>query len=159
MNNTMNDTLSVSAIKNGTVIDHIPHGQALRILHLLSLLKRQFKIMVGMNLPSKRLGTKDLIKIENYVLTKEEANDIVVFAPPATINVIENFNVTSKVSTHLPSTMKAIFICANPSCITRTERIDSLFYICEEGKKIKLTCHYCENVYTRDALSEKNVAI
>jgi aspartate carbamoyltransferase regulatory subunit len=146
----MNDRLSVSAIKNGTVIDHIPQGQALRIIHLLTLLKRKFKIMVGMNLPSKRLGTKDLIKVEDYVLTEDEANEIVVFAPQATINVIENFKVVNKISTHLPNTMKAVFICPNLACITHAEQVESCFNINEEGKQIKLTCHYCEKIFLRD---------
>lgn len=148
------NTLSVSAIKNGTVIDHIPQGQALRIIRLLSLLKKGFKIMVGMNLPSKRLGIKDLIKIENHLLTKDEANDIVVFAPPATINIIENFHVINKISTHVPETMKGIFVCTNPSCISLSEPIESLFYIKKESRTIKLTCHYCEKVFTRETLSE-----
>ncbi len=151
----MNDKLSVSAIKNGTVIDHIPQGQALRIMHLLTLLKRKFKIMAGMNLPSKRLGTKDLIKIENYILTEDEANEIVVFAPPATINVIEDFTVVNKISTHLPAMMKAVFICPNTICITHAESIDSAFHISEEGKQIKLTCHYCEKVFHRDQVKVK----
>lgn len=151
----MNETLPVSAIKNGTVIDHIPQGQALRIIHLLTLLKRKFKIMVGMNLPSKRLGTKDLIKIEDHIITDIEANEIVVFAPLATINVIKNFKVTNKISTHLPESMKAVFMCPNPTCITQTELIDSQFYINQEGKQIKLTCHYCEKVYHRDQVKVK----
>jgi aspartate carbamoyltransferase regulatory subunit len=151
----MSDTLSVSAIKNGTVIDHIPQGQALRIIRLLTLLKRKFKIMVGMNLPSKRLGTKDLIKIENHIITEQEANEIVVFAPPATINVIKEFEVIKKISTHLPESMKAVFACPNPVCITQTELVDSCFYIREEGKQITLTCHYCEKAFHRDQVKVK----
>ena len=151
----MNETLSVSAIKNGTVIDHIPQGQALGIIHLLSLLRRKFKIMVGMNLPSKRLGTKDLIKIENHIITDDEANEIVVFAPPATINIINNFEVQSKMKTHLPNAMRAVFTCPNPACITQAEAVDSHFYVSQEGKIIKLTCHYCEKVFYRDQVKVK----
>lgn len=146
----MNDTLSVSAIKNGTVIDHIPQGQALGIIHLLSLLKRKFKIMVGMNLPSKRLGSKDLIKIENHTLTDDEANEVVVFAPPVTINIIKNFEVLNKMKTHLPNAMHGVFTCPNPACVTQEEPVDSHFYVGQEGKMIKLTCHYCEKVFHRD---------
>lgn len=144
------DKLSVSAIKNGTVIDHIPQGQALRIVHLLSLLKRKLKIMTGMNLTSKKLGTKDLIKIENYVLSDEEASEVVVFAPAVTINIIENFEVIKKITTHLPPAIKSIFICPNPVCITHSEPVESHFHITEEGKQIKLTCHYCEKTFNRD---------
>lgn len=151
----MSETLSVSAIKNGTVIDHIPQGQALRIIQLLSLLRRKFKIMAGLNLPSNRLGTKDLIKIENYFITEQEANEVVVFAPLATINVIENFEVHHKIKTHLPASMRNVFICPNPACITLTELTDTQFYINQEGKQIKLTCHYCEKVFHRDQVKVK----
>lgn len=146
----MNETLPVSAIKNGTVIDHITSGQALRIIRLLSLQNSRCKITIGLNLPSKRLGTKDLIKIESRVLTAYEANEIVVFAPAATINVIESFQVINKIKTHLPEFMKKVFICPNPVCITHTEAIDSNFSIHENKKQIKLICLYCEKIFDRD---------
>lgn len=148
----MNETLPVSAIKNGTVIDHIAPGQAFRIIHLLSLETSNHKVTIGLHLPSKSMGSKDLIKIENRVLLDREANEIVVFSPFATINVIKNFEVAEKVKTRLPQAMKKVFICPNPVCITHTECIPSHFYISEERKQIKLTCHYCEKGYDRDQL-------
>lgn len=147
-----NEILPVSAIKNGTVIDHITHGQALRIIPLLGLATDGNRITIGLNLPSKRLGSKDLIKIENRILTEEEANEIVVFSPSATINVIQNFKVFKKYSTRLPEAMKKVFICGNPTCITRAEAVESYFHISEQGKQIKLTCHYCEKIFDRDQL-------
>lgn len=149
---TLNEKLSVSAIKNGTVIDHIPSGQALKIIKLLTLLRRKCQIMAGLNLSSKRLGSKDLIKVANYILQEEEANQIVVFAPPVTINIIQNYEVVKKISTHLPSSIKSVFICPNKACITQSENIPSYFDINEEGKQIKLTCHYCEKIFLRDQL-------
>jgi aspartate carbamoyltransferase regulatory subunit len=146
----MNKTLSVAAIQNGTVIDHIARGQAFRIVHLLSLQASRDKITIGLHLPSQCLGTKDLIKIENRVLTEDEANEIVVFAPLATINVIENFQVTKKISTRLPKIMQKIFICPNASCITHEEKMKSNFSIYEAGKQIRLICHYCEKHFNRD---------
>lgn len=146
----MSETLPVSAIKNGTVIDHIAAGQAFRIIHLLGLEMSKAKVTIGLHLPSKRLGQKDLIKIEDRVLTAAEANEIVVFSPCATINVIQNFAVTKKISTHLPAIMKKVFICPNLNCITHIECIDSYFYISEERKQIILTCYYCERIYDRD---------
>lgn len=146
----MIDKLSVSAIKNGTVIDHIAPNQALRIIHLLSLTQSKSKITLGLHLPSKTMGSKDLIKIENRILSESEANEVVVFAPQATINVIENFDVIKKISTRLPKSMKRVFSCPNPACITQVEPVESHFDIHEQGKSIHLTCHYCEKSYNRD---------
>src|SRR3990167_8155528 len=117
----MNDMLSVSAIKTGTVIDHIVAGQALRIIYLLELQKNNNQITIGLNLPSQRVGIKDLIKIENRVLTEDEANEIVIFSPMATINVIQNFKVVDKIKTRLPSVTHGVFTCPNRLCVTHTE--------------------------------------
>ena len=149
----MSETLSVSAIKDGTVIDHIAPGQALRIIHLLALENSSTKVTIGLCLASKRLGKKDLIKIENRILSDSEANEIVVFSPLATINVIRHFQVTEKVKTRLPTSMKKVFLCPNPVCITHLECIPSHFYISEDRQQIKLTCHYCEKTYDRDPLN------
>lgn len=147
----MTKKLSVSAIKNGTVIDHIRAGQALRIMRLLQVLDRnKNKVTLGLNLPSQTLGLKDLIKIENRMLTNDEANDIVVFAPEATINIIEEFEVKQKITTHLPESIANVFLCPNRACITTIEKVNTVFHISELGKMVKLTCHYCEKEFDRD---------
>lgn len=146
----MTKTLSVSAIKNGTVIDHIRAGQALRIVRLLGLLENKNKVTLGLNLPSKLIGKKDLIKIENRVLTNNEANEVVVFAPEATINIIQEFEVLEKINTHFPKSIKNVFLCPNPACITHHEPVESLFTIEEQGKQVKLSCHFCEKTFDRD---------
>ncbi len=151
----MSETLSVTAIKNGTVIDHITEGQSTRIIHLLSLGSCKNKITIGLHLPSVRIGTKDIIKIEDRILSESEANDIVVFAPKATINLIENFKVIKKIKTHLPEKMRDIFICKNPACITQTEMVASEFFIQEFSKQVKLLCHYCDQLFNRDELKLK----
>lgn len=150
----MTKTLSVAAIKNGTVIDHIPAGQALRIVQLLNLSHSKHKITLGLNLPSKSMGHKDLLKIENRILTETEARDIMVFAPKATVNLIENFEVGKKISTNFPENITKIFSCPNPGCITHSEGVDSFFYIEEQGKRVKLTCKYCEQQFDRDQVRD-----
>jgi len=145
----MTKTLSVSAIQNGTVIDHITSGQTLRIIHMLRLLHKKHKVTVGFNLPSKRMPLKDLIKIENHTLTNKEANEITVFAPEATINIIKNFEVVQKIITSLPPSISGIFICPNTLCITHHESIESFFHIEEQGRQIKLICKYCEKGFER----------
>jgi aspartate carbamoyltransferase regulatory subunit len=146
----MTKTLSVAAIQNGTVIDHIRRGQALRIMRLLQLLEDKNKITLGLNLPSQLLGIKDIIKIEARTLTHEEANKIMIFAPEATINIIQEFDVVQKIAAHLPETISSVFACPNPACITHHESIESLFNIKEHGKRINLVCHYCEKTFDRD---------
>lgn len=121
----MSKTLSVSAIQNGTVIDHINSGQAIRIIYLLDLLEKKHKVTIGLNLPSKTIKFKDIIKIENHTLKNEEANEITVFAPEATINIIQNFEVVKKITTTLPPSISDVFDCPNPACITRTEPVET----------------------------------
>jgi len=150
----MTKTLAVAAIKHGTVIDHIPAGQALRIIRLLNLLNTKHKVTVGLNLPSKSMGHKDLLKIENRKLSSEEARDIIVFAPKATINIIENFEVHHKIASDFPDHITGIFICPNVLCVTHSEPITSFFYIEEQSKKVKLTCKYCEKQFDRDQVKD-----
>ncbi|MCE3237522.1 MAG: pyrI, partial [Gammaproteobacteria bacterium] len=139
----------------GTVIDHIRPGQAPRIMHLLKVLESKNKVTMGLNLPSKLISLKDLLKIENRVLTNDEANEVVIFAPEATINIIKDFEVIQKMTTHFPRTIENIFLCANPACITHNEPVKSLFNIEDQGKRIKLTCHYCEKSFDRDQVKVK----
>jgi aspartate carbamoyltransferase regulatory subunit len=151
----MSKTLSVSAIENGTVIDHINSGQAIRIIHLLGLLEKKCKVTIGLNLPSKRMKLKDLIKIENHILTNEEANEITIFAPEATINIIHDFEVVDKIITSLPPSICDAFICPNPVCITHNEPVDSFFIIHVQGKQVKLVCKYCEKIFDRNEVKVK----
>lgn len=151
----MNKTLSVSAIQNGTVIDHVAPGQALRIIHMLHLLEKKLRITVGLNLNSKRLKLKDLIKIENYSLTNKEANEVTIFAPAATINIIKNFEVVEKFVTSLPDRVSNVFVCPNPTCITHVEQIESAFQISELSKQVQLRCYYCEKIFDRNQVAVK----
>lgn len=151
----MNKTLSVSAIQNGTVVDHITSDQTLRIMHMLRLLDKKHMVTVGFNLPSKRMKLKDLIKIENHELLPEEANQITVFAPDATINIIKNYEVVKKLSTTLPEHIKSIFICPNGECVTHSEPVESFFYIQENGKVMRLVCKYCEKSFDRNQVKVK----
>lgn len=151
----MKKTLSVSAIENGTVIDHIKPGQALRIIQMLKLLQHEYQVTVGFNLGSERIKHKDLIKIEDHCLTKEDADKIMIFAPEATINIIQNFEVVEKIITHLPSQVTDIFICSNINCISNSENISTFFKIQEQSHKVKLICHFCEKTFDRNNVKVK----
>jgi aspartate carbamoyltransferase regulatory subunit len=153
----MTKTLSVSAIHHGTVIDHISAGQAIRIVHMLHLLNKKHKVTIGLNLPSGRMGLKDIIKIENHVLANEDANDIMIFAPDATINVIRDFEVIDKIITKLPDTIAGPFICPNLACITHVEPVQTFFYIKSHGKQVYLKCKHCEKSYERNRVNVKEL--
>jgi aspartate carbamoyltransferase regulatory subunit len=152
----MGKTVSVAAIKDGTVIDHIPTGQALRIMHLLKLSQTDFKVTAGFHLPSST-GFKDIIKIEDRFLTKQETHDIAVFAPNATINSIKNYKVASKIKAELPKTIRKILICPNLRCITRQEQVETLFKVEEFKHKVHLSCFFCEKVFERDEIKDYKV--
>ncbi len=148
----MQKTRSVSAIIAGTVIDHIPAGTALTIMHLLRILTHQYSITLGLNLNSHRLSLKDLIKIEGRILNASERDQVALFAPKATVNVINNGVVAQKIKLKLPQQIHAVFPCPNPHCCTGFEMKYSHFFISEFHKKILLTCHYCEQRFEREQL-------
>jgi len=153
----MGKTVSVAAIKDGTVIDHIPPGQALKLIYLLQLSEQRFKVTLGLHLSSSSMGHKDILKIEDRFLTEKEAHDVAVFAPNATINIIKNYTVSSKIQAKLPETVKKILICPNLRCITKQEKIETLFTVEEFKQKVHLRCFFCEKIFERDAIKEYNV--
>lgn len=141
---TDNKTLPISAIKQGIVIDHITVGKALTIINILKLSNLTNPIMIGLNLPSASMGAKDLIKIEEYLLSDEEYDKISVLSPNATINIIDDYKITEKMKLELPDNIVGIAPCPNSRCITNHEKVESLFVINKRGSlAIQLRCHYC----------------
>ena len=150
----MAKTLSVAAIKDGTVIDHIPSGKALIIVQLLKLFPGKYRVSLGLNFNSSSMGFKDLIKIENRYLTEKETHDIAVFAPQATINIIKNYKLVQKISAKLPDIVERILVCPNPRCITNNEAANTLFSIEEHKHKVFLRCHFCEKIFEREEIKD-----
>ncbi len=147
-------TVSVAAIQNGTVIDHIPCGQAFRLIQLLGLQDKHNKLTIGLNLPSRQLGLKDLLKIENHYLADAEASKITILAPQATINIIRQF-VVEKITAALPTNISDVFICPNTACITHVEPVETIFSVAQHGKQVTLTCQYCEKSFDRNQMKVK----
>jgi aspartate carbamoyltransferase regulatory subunit len=148
----MEKTLSVSAIKDGTVIDHITPGFALTIVHLLQVIESQHQVTVGMNLSSRSMGLKDLIKIENRHLTEKETHEIAIFAPKATINFVKNYKIEKKIKASLPEIVEKILVCPNLRCITNAEPLNSCFFVEAFKNKINLRCKYCEKIFEREEI-------
>ena len=147
-------TLSVSAIKNGSVIDHIPQGQAINIIQLLKLADKKNQMTVGLNLKSDRSGLKDLIKIQNRELSEADAANIAVLAPGATINIIKDYEVGKKIDVDLPDTILGVLSCPNLGCITHTEPVKSFFHLKKAKASITLLCKYCEKAFDRIEFKE-----
>lgn len=147
----MKKELSVVAIKQGTVIDHIPCGQALHIAKLLRL-SHENQVTIGINYVSSKNQLKDLIKLEGKVLTSDEANQITLFAPDATVNIIEDYKVINKLEVDLPSSIDHAFSCPNKNCISNTEDSGSFFYVTGLKKSLKLKCKYCEKAFSQNEL-------
>lgn len=141
----MEKQLNVSAIKDGTVIDHIPTKALFKVIQILKL--EQFNNMVtfGNNLDSKVLGTKAIIKIANRYFEDEEVNKIALVAPHAKLNTIRNYEVVEKRVVQIPEQVYGIVRCFNPKCITNAEHVLTRFQIISD-KPIELKCHYCEKI-------------
>jgi len=136
--------LRVSKIKDGTVIDHINGGYALDVVKILGITGKENRVMtIAINVPSKHLGTKDIVKIEGRALNAQEVNKIALVAPHASINIIRNYCVVEKLEVKLPHVIAGIVNCVNPVCITNSdEPVGSKFSV-ESVEPLVLKCQYC----------------
>jgi len=136
--------LKVTPIKNGTVIDHIPPGLALLVLHVLKIPEATSSaVSVAMNVKSK-MGKKDIVKIENRELDNMEVNKISLIAPKATINIIRDYEVVKKNRVQLPNEIVGIVKCSNPTCISNSrEPVESRFIVVSKDPP-HIKCYYCE---------------
>jgi len=136
--------LKIPPIKNGTVIDHITAGNAVKVLKILGIPKQHsFIVSVAINVKS-RMGKKDIVKVENRELAREEVDKIALIAPKATINIIRDYEVVEKHDVELPEEILGITTCSNPTCISNTrEPVKSRFIIIEKDPP-RIKCYYCE---------------
>ncbi len=143
--------LRVSAIQNGTVIDHIPAEKLFRVISILKLDRCQNLITFGTNLGSNRFGKKAIIKVADKFFNEEDLNKIALVAPDARFNVIMDYDVVEKKEVVIPDEIIGIAKCFNPKCITNTEPMVTKFSLVV-SKDIALKCHYCEKITTREHL-------
>ena len=139
--------LRVTPIKNGTVIDHIPGGMALKVLSILGLGEgSETTLSVLMNVKSKNKKRKDIMKVEGRELSRSEVNKIALIAPGATINIIKESEVVKKYQVELADNISGIVKCSNPSCISNSkEPIEAEFKVLARDPP-QLVCKYCERV-------------
>ncbi len=143
--------LQVAALKNGTVIDHIPSDKLFTVVSLLNLQNSDLNITIGNNLPSKLLGKKGIIKVADRFFTDEEINQLSVVASNIRLNIINDYEVVEKKEVQLPDELKGIVKCNNPKCVTNNEPVKTYFHVVDKEKGI-LKCHYCEKEQNKDSI-------
>jgi aspartate carbamoyltransferase regulatory subunit len=137
-------TYKVYAIQDGTVIDHIPSTKALKVVDILGL-ENEGILTIGIGFSSKKMGKKDIIKIEHKFLQKEETDRISLIAPHATINIIRNGELAEKRKIELPEEYINIVKCPNPNCMTSRSSVKSRFSTVQRDPLV-LRCRYCERL-------------
>lgn len=149
MNEKKKKDLYIREIKDGIVIDHIPAGKALVVLRILGITGDEgYKVLMLMNAESRKIGRKDIVKLENRKLTRDELNKISLIAPTATISIIEDYKVVEKYRVTIPDVIENVVKCSNPMCVTNSgEYIKPRFEVVEKHP-IKLRCVYCKRFTT-----------
>jgi len=137
--------LKVTALKNGTVIDHIPANKLFTVIDILGLDKIETTITFGTNLESKRLDKKAIIKVAEKYFEDHEINRIALVAPDAKLNIIKDYTVVEKKIVIVPDKVEGIVKCMNPKCVTNNEPVTTKFNVITK-KPISLKCHYCEKI-------------
>ncbi len=138
--------LNVDTIKNGLVIDHIKAGCGPQIFHFLGLDKAPFSCALIMNVPSKKSGRKDIIKIDNIINLDYSVLGFV--DPSISINVIKDEKIVRKIKMELPERVENVIHCKNPRCITMTEHYIPQVFRLVNREKAQYHCEYCDASYS-----------
>jgi aspartate carbamoyltransferase regulatory subunit len=143
--------LKVSAINNGTVIDHIPSENLFKVISILGLQKLKTQITFGANFESEKLGNKAIIKLSDVFFEDDEINKISLIARNAKLNIIRDYEVVEKRVVEVPDKVIGIVKCCNPKCITNNEEITTYFNVISK-KPLDLKCKYCEKITHEDQM-------
>lgn len=134
--------MNVDSINNGIVIDHIPAGKGMELYELLGLESLSCSVAILKNVQSKRIGKKDIIKIDDELDLNLDVIGYV--APSATVNVIKNGVLSDKKYIEMPKRLVNVIKCKNPRCITSVEQeLDHIFKLTDKENKV-YRCIYCE---------------
>ncbi len=138
--------MNIEPIQNGVVIDHIEAGRAMQLYRLLKLGSLDASVALIKNVPSKKMGKKDIIKIDADI---DLDFDVIGFVDPSvTVDIIRNGVLVEKKSIGLPEKLTNVIFCKNPRCITSVEQeIDHIFKLSDSDKK-EYRCIYCETKYS-----------
>ena len=135
--------MNIDSIKNGIVIDHITAGNGMRLFKLLGLDSLECSVAFIKNAPSKKMGKKDIIKIDADLSVNTEI--IGFIDPDVTVNVIKDNKITVKKTIELPESLTNVLCCKHPRCITTTEQeLPQIFKLADKEKRV-YRCLYCES--------------
>ncbi len=144
--------LRVNAIKNGTVIDHIPAQDLFKVIKILGLQNIKNTMTLGNNLESKTQTHKGIIKISELFFEDDDINRIALAAPHAKLNIIRDYTVVEKRQVQVPDSVVGIAKCVNPKCITNFEDNVIPKFTVMDKENITLKCHYCEKITNKENL-------
>ncbi len=134
--------LAVAALRDGTVIDHIPSAALFKAVRILGLENADKSLTIGNNLRSGHLGIKGIIKIADTFFADDVFNRIAIIAPTAVVNTIRNYEVVEKRRVKVPDVIEGIVRCPNPKCISNNEPMRTRFEASSDSH-VTLRCHYC----------------
>ena len=146
--------LNVTAIRDGTVIDHIRNDATFKVVEILRLEREGETVLIGVNLPSGKVGKKGIIKVEKRELTPQEVNTIALIAPDATVNIIKDYRVVAKRRVELPARLGGVVRCFNPNCVTNNQSVSTMFEVLRSTPPT-LRCVYCERVMSGNDITLK----
>jgi aspartate carbamoyltransferase regulatory subunit len=152
--NNRNEQLIVTKIKDGTVIDRIPPGKALKVLEILEIdANYPYTVALAMRVSSQKMSLKDVVKIKGKALNQEEIQKLSFIAPNATVNIIEDYNVKEKYQIQIPDKVEGFIECLNPNCVSNSnEPIESSFEVASQNPLI-LRCIYCDRIIDQKYLN------
>lgn len=134
--------MNIDSIKNGIVIDHITAGLGMEIYRLLNLDELDCSVAIIKNAASKKMGKKDIIKIDANI---DLDMDIIGYVDPGiSVSIIKDNRLVEKKNIALPERLVNVIHCKNPRCIISTEQeLPHVFKLSDKEKKI-YRCIYCE---------------
>ena len=152
----MSEMRRVTAICNGTVIDHIPAGHALQVIRMLRIdTNRSNPVSLVMNVPSDKMGRKDVLKIEDLELNQEELDRLALISPNASVAIIRNYGVAEKRVVELADELVNVARCTFSNCITQNDRepLPQKLRVVSRDP-IEIRCHYCGKGQSMEAIVE-----
>lgn len=136
--------LEVASIQRGIVIDHITVGNGLKIFNKLMLHQVDYPVVLLINVPSKAMGKKDIIKIENNI--DIDLDFLGLIDHNISINIIEDCKLIHKKKVEIPTKVKGLFPCHNPRCITNFDDYAQPTFKLVSPSTLGYQCEYCEEI-------------